>query len=189
MGRVIKRDVEKIETIDVGQKMNKAVVDNFRDRCKMLGYPMNVVLETFMLQYADGRFAIPEEEIRKWEHEDYEVASLKVTFNRYLYTKFKRVCKDNGFFLKYVETAFMEKFAAGTLRLEYVDISNLGLAPMMLSVAEQDEIQSKENNKMRCPYCGRYVEGDTDNWILIQHNGDAKKYLACRECGARNDLA
>ena len=151
----------------------------------MLGYPNNVVLETFMLQYADGRFAISEEEIRKWEHEDYEVNATGTTVSKDIYTKFKRVCKDNGFHVKYVVTAFMEKFATKTLRMEYVDINNLGLAPKILSVAEQPQIQSIESNKIRCPYCGRYVEGDADNWILIQHNKDNKKYLACRECGGQ----
>ena len=190
MGRAIKRDIERTETISVGQNINKEVLDEFKDYCKLLGYPMNVILETFMLQYADDRFSIPVEEIRKWKNGAYEVDQLSTTFNRALYAKFKRVCRDKGFYVKYVITAFMEKFSTRSLRMEFVDINHLRLAPIMLSAerhlnAESAKNQSHENSKLRCPYCGRYVEGASDNWTLIQPNGDEKKYLACRECGGK----
>ena len=53
MGGFIKRDVDRVETTALNQKVNKEVFDKFKDYCKELGYPMNVVLETFMLQYVD----------------------------------------------------------------------------------------------------------------------------------------
>ena len=35
---------------------------------------------------------------------------------------------------------------------------------------------------MRCPFCGKSKEACSENWILIQVEGEHKKYLACQEC-------
>lgn len=35
---------------------------------------------------------------------------------------------------------------------------------------------------MQCPFCGRFTDACSTNWILIQVQGEGKKYLACREC-------
>lgn len=123
MGGFIKRDVERVEITALNQKINKEVFCNFKDYCKELGYPMNVVLETFMMQYASNRFPIESQDIIKFKSETYEVETLNTTFSKEIYSKFKKACKDNGFFVKYVITAFMEKFSSRTLRMEYVEIN------------------------------------------------------------------
>jgi DNA-directed RNA polymerase subunit RPC12/RpoP len=184
----IRRDIERIEIMVVNQQMNKAVVEKFKDYCKLLGYPTNIVLETFMLQYADDRFSIPAEEIRKWEQEVHEIDVVGTTVSKDIYIKFRQACRDNGFYVKYVITAFMEKFSTRTVRMGYGVRNHLRLAPIMLSAerhlnAESAKIQSHKNDKLRCPYCGRYVEGVSDNWVLIQPYGDGKNYLACKDCG------
>ena len=38
--------------------INKDVLDGFRDYCKEINIPMNVVLEAFMTQFADGQFSL-----------------------------------------------------------------------------------------------------------------------------------
>lgn len=38
--------------------INKNVLDNFRDYCKEINVPMNVILEAFMGQFADGQFSL-----------------------------------------------------------------------------------------------------------------------------------
>jgi hypothetical protein len=58
----------------------------------------------------------------KFKNDEKEVGSLNTTFNKEVYTNFKSACKNNGYFLKHVITAFMEKFATGNLVLEYVVI-------------------------------------------------------------------
>ena len=63
MGGFIKRDVKRVETTALNQKVNKEVFDSFKDVCKEQGYAMNVILETFMQQYANGRFHIKEEDV------------------------------------------------------------------------------------------------------------------------------
>lgn len=37
--------------------INESVLNNFRDYCKEINCPMNIVLETFMGQFADGQFS------------------------------------------------------------------------------------------------------------------------------------
>lgn len=117
-------EVKKIKTTALNTKVNKEAFDNFKVRCLELRYPMNVVLEIFMQQYANGRFNIEEGDVLKWKKDDSEVDTLNTTFNKEIYVDFKSVCKGNGYFVKHVITAFMEKFARGNLTLEYVEIIN-----------------------------------------------------------------
>lgn len=122
MGGFIKGvEAEKVKTTALNTKVNKEVFDNFKIRCIEMRYPMNVMLETFMQQYANGRFKLKEEDILKWKRDDYEVDTLNTTFNKKIYTDFKATCKGNGYFVKHVVMAFMENFASKNLILEYVD--------------------------------------------------------------------
>jgi len=124
MGGYIKRDVPRVETIALNQKINKEIFDAFKDRCKAQGYPMNMLLETFMQQYADGRFNLRHDDILKWKGDDYVVETLNTTFSKEIYSKFKAACKSNGYFIKYVIVAFMEVYATGNLKLEYIWCDN-----------------------------------------------------------------
>lgn len=121
MGGFIKRDVQRVETTALNQKINKEVFDNFKDYCKELGYPMNVVLETFMQQYANGRFKLKSNDILKFKNDGKPVDTLNTTFNKEIYTNFKSACKIKGFFVKHVITAFMERYASRSLIMEFVD--------------------------------------------------------------------
>lgn len=121
MGGFIKRDVQRVETTALNQKINKEVFDDFKDYCKELGYPMNVVLETFMQQYANGRFKLNADDVLKFKNDGKPVDTLNTTFNKEIYTNFKSACKLRGFFVKHVITAFMEKYASRNLIMEYVD--------------------------------------------------------------------
>lgn len=125
MGGFIKRDVKRVQTTALNTKINKEVFDAFKDYCKELGYPMNVMLETFMRQYANGRFKLDAEDILKWRKDDYDVDTLNTTFSKEIYLDFKSACKGNGYFVKHVVTAFMEKFASRDFVLEYTKISKI----------------------------------------------------------------
>ena len=118
-------EVKKVETTALNTKVNKEAFDNFKVRCLELRYPMNVVLEIFMQQYANGRFNVEADDILKWKKDDSDVDTLNTTFNKKIYVDFKSVCKGNGYFVKHVITAFMEKFAKGNLALEYVEIAEV----------------------------------------------------------------
>lgn len=116
-------EAEKVETTALNQKINKEVFDNFKICCLELRCPMNVMLETFMQQYANGRFKINSDDILKFKNDGAPVDTLNTTFNKEIYLNFKTTCKVNGFFVKHVITAFMEQFASREYILEYVSIA------------------------------------------------------------------
>ncbi len=123
MGGYIKRDVERVETTALNTKVNKEVFDAFKDCCKEQGYPLNVMLETFMRQYASGNFNLSNDDIMKFKNDGKEVDTLNTTFNKEIYLNFKSSCKAKGYFVKHVIAAFMEKYAERNLVLEYVDMT------------------------------------------------------------------
>ena len=124
MGGYIKRDVKRVETTGLNTKINKEVFDAFKDCVKKQGYPLNVMLETFMRQYSNGKFKLKAEDILKYKNDGAQVDTLNTTFNKEIYLNFKHTCKANGFFLKHVVTAFMEKYVNENLVLEYVSVTN-----------------------------------------------------------------
>lgn len=125
MGKPVSSNVKRADTTALNTKVNKEVFDKFKDCCAYLGYSMNVLLETFMQQYANGRFELNRNDIIKWKEDEDEVDILNTTFNKEIYLNFKRVCKTNGYFVKYVIVAFMEEFAKKNLILEYVNIEDV----------------------------------------------------------------
>lgn len=118
-------EVEKVETMALNTKVDKEVFDKFKIRCLELRYPMNVMLEIFMRQYANGQFDLSDNDIVKWRDNDSEVDTLNTTFNKEIYLNFKTFCKSNGYFVKHVITAFMEKFVGGNFVLEYKEVTEV----------------------------------------------------------------
>ena len=125
MGKPVSSNVSRAESTPLNTKVNKEVFESFKDYCAYLGYPMNVVLETFMRQYASGRFKLNEDDIMKFKDDGEDVSTLNTTFNKEVYTDFKTTCKDNGYYVKHVVTAFMEKFASKDLVLEYANVKDV----------------------------------------------------------------
>ena len=123
MGGYIKRDVKRVDVKPLNTKVNKEVFDAFKDRCKEQGYPLNVMLETFMQQYANGNFILKDEDVMKFKNDGKEEDTLNTTFSKEIYTNFKSACKVKGYFVKHVLAAFMEEYAERNLVLEYVDMT------------------------------------------------------------------
>lgn len=119
MGKPVNSNAERV----VNMKVNKEVFDSFRDYCKELGYPMQVMIETFVRQYANGKFKLKPEDILKYKDDGKEVDVLKTTLNKEIYADFKYTCKVNGYFIKHVITAFMEQFASRNFILEFTDVA------------------------------------------------------------------
>ena len=119
MAGFIKIEADRVETTALNTKVNKKVFDEFKICCKTQGYPLNVVIEIFMNQYAHGRFDLSEDEILRWKGDVEEVDTLNTTFNKEIYADFKYRCKSNGYFLKHVVIAFMKKYSEGNLIFEY----------------------------------------------------------------------
>ena len=72
-GKPVTSNVPRVETTALNTKINKEVFNAFKDYCGELGYSMNVVLETFMRQYSNGRFKLTEEDILKFKNDGKEV--------------------------------------------------------------------------------------------------------------------
>ena len=125
MGKPVTSNVSRAETTALNTKVNKEVFESFKDYCAFLGYPMNVVLETFMRQYANGRFKLDKEDILKFKNDGKDVDTLNTTFNKEIYLDFKYTCKGNGYFVKHVIIAFMEKFASKDFILEYTNVADV----------------------------------------------------------------
>ena len=121
MGGYIKRDVKRVKTTALNTKVNKEVFDDFKDYCKEQGYPLNVMLETFMRQYANGNFHLEADDILKFKNDGKEEDTLNTTFSEEIYLDFKSACKAKGYFVKHVIAAFMEKYAERSFVLEYVN--------------------------------------------------------------------
>lgn len=121
MGGYIKRDVKRVKTTALNTKVNKEVFDDFKDYCKEQGYPLNVMLETFMRQYANGNFHLEADDILKFKNDGKEEDTLNTTFSEEIYLDFKSACKVRGYFVKHVIAAFMEKYAERNFVLEYVN--------------------------------------------------------------------
>lgn len=124
MAGFIKSEAKRVETMALNQQINKKVLDECKDYCKTLGYPMNVLIETFMQQYVNGRFDLSSDEINKWKKDNSEKDTLNTTFNKEIYLNFKNACKGNGYFVKHVITAFMEKFASKKYIMEFVEVKD-----------------------------------------------------------------
>lgn len=43
-------------------------------------------------------------------------------------------------------------------------------------------LKKSQKGLMQCPFCGEFMDACSTNWILIQIQGEEKKYLACRGC-------
>ena len=112
-------------TMALNTKVNKEVFDKFKDDCKRLGYPLNVLLETFMQQYANDRYDVDTEDVLKWKYDDSEKSTLNTTFNKEIYLNFKDKCKNNGFFVKHVVIAFMNDFTKEDLIMEFVNTNKI----------------------------------------------------------------
>lgn len=125
MGKPVSSNAQRVETAALNTKVDKEVFDKFKDCCKEDGYSLNVMLETFMRQYANGRFKINAEDILKFKNNEAEVSTLNTTFNKEIYLEFKAVCRSNKFFVRHVVTAFMEQYATRSFILEYTNVADL----------------------------------------------------------------
>ena len=121
MGKPVNSNAQRVKTTALNTKINKEVFDKFKDCCKEQGYPLNVLLETFMRQYANGRFKIDTDDILKFKNDGAEVSTLNTTFNEEIYLEFKAACKSKGLFVKHIVTAFMEIYANQDLIMEYTN--------------------------------------------------------------------
>jgi hypothetical protein len=125
MGKHVNSNVKRAEAAGLNTKVNKKVFDAFKDCCAYTGFPMNMVLESFMKQYSNGRFKLDDHDIMKFKNDGKPVGTLNTTINKDVRTQFVIACRKNDYFVKHVLSAFMEQFASGQLVMEFVNANDI----------------------------------------------------------------
>ena len=115
----IKVEAKKLPTKALNMQINKEIFYEFKVKCKEQGLPLNIAIEVFMRQYANGKYHLDKEDILKWKDDDGETETLNSTFNKEVRDKFKDAVKQNGFYIKHVITAFVEDYVKNDLIMEY----------------------------------------------------------------------
>ena len=73
MAGYIKVKVEKLPTQPLNMQVNKDIFYDFKVKCKKRGLPLNIVIEVFMNQYANGKYHLNREDILKWKEDSGEL--------------------------------------------------------------------------------------------------------------------
>ena len=119
MAGFIKVEVEKLPTQALNMQVNKDIFYDFKVKCKQRGLPLNVVIEVFMNQYANGKYPLDREDVIKWKEDCGKTETLNSTFNKETYNRFKATVKDNGFFVKHIVSAFIADYVENDLVMEF----------------------------------------------------------------------
>lgn len=120
MAGFIKVEAKKLPTKTLNMQINKQVFYAFKVKCKERGLPLNVVIEVFMNQYANGKYHLEREDILKWRDDNSKTETLNSTFNKDIYLRFKDSVKNDKLFIKHVITAFVEDYVENDLTMEFV---------------------------------------------------------------------
>ena len=124
MAGFIKVQVEKIPVQPINTKVDSKIFEEFQKKCKAQNLQMCTVIETFARQYANGCYDLRTEDILKWKDNNGEVSTLNTPINKAVYHQFKDKVKSEGYFLKYVLTAFIEDYAKNDLVMEFIRKDN-----------------------------------------------------------------
>lgn len=119
MGGFIRSNAERVKTKQISAKIDKEVCDDFKDYCKIFGYPINIMIEIFMKQFVDGKFVIECDKNNKRDNNVEEKTVINTTVNLEVYNEFKSYCKENGYFVNAIFTAFMKQFIEEDYVLEF----------------------------------------------------------------------
>ncbi len=89
--------------------ITQEIYDEFRDTCKRMGVPMNIVLESFMKdfdmdEFREKKISLPIKSPK---------SALRTTITQEIYETFRDICKRTGVSLNLVLESFMKDFNAG----------------------------------------------------------------------------
>ena len=116
----IKVKAKKLPTKALNMQIDKNIFYDFKVKCKEQGLPLNIAIEVFMRQYANGRYQLDREDILKWKDNNKETETLNSTFNKEVYDKFKYAVKSDKLYIKHVISAFVEDYVKNDLVMEYI---------------------------------------------------------------------
>lgn len=126
MAGFIKVDAKRLPTKALNMQINKDIFYDFKVKCKERGLPLNIVIEVFMNQYANGKYHLDRENIMKWREDCGETETLNSTFNKEIYDRFKDTVKSNRYYVKHVISAFIEDYVNSNLIMKFVEVNESG---------------------------------------------------------------
>lgn len=121
MAGYLKVDVERFPTQAINTQINSRILEEFQKKLKQQNIPMNVVLNVFLEQYANGNYHIDKDDIDKWRGDNGATSTLNTPVNKEIYLRFKDAVKSNGLFVKSVLSAFIEEYGSKDLVMEFVN--------------------------------------------------------------------
>ena len=119
MAGFIRSNAERVKTKQISTAINKEICEDFKDSCKTMGYPINIMIETFMRQFVHGKFPIKNNKLRKWNKGAKDKIILNTTVNLGVYNDFKDYCKTNGYLINEVITGFMKHYVDEEYIIEF----------------------------------------------------------------------
>ena len=119
MGGFIRSNAERVETKQINTMIDKKICEDFKDSCKVMGYPINVMIETFMRQFVDGKFIIKLDKAKEINKKAKDKVTLNTTVNLETYNNFKDYCKEIGYPLNSIMASFMKEFVSEKYVLEF----------------------------------------------------------------------
>ena len=191
MAGYIKVEVKKLETQPINAQIPFEIFEEFQKRCKMQNIPMNVVVESFCRQYANGRYHLDDYNIMKWKNYDGKTSTLNTPINKEVYNAFKSRVKAEKYFVKNILAAFIEDYGLNELCFEIVRENSSNYIP---------DFRSEENilhyhltdivpkGHFKCWECGRIKEATSEKAVLLKYPNDDTLYLYCRECSEKEKV-
>ncbi len=126
MAGFIKVEAKKLPTKALNMQINKDIFYDFKVKCKERNLPLNIVIEVFMRQYANGKYHLDRDSILKWKEDCGETETLNSTFNKEVYDRFKDTVKNDRLFIKHVISAFVEDYVNSNLIMKFVEADGNG---------------------------------------------------------------
>jgi antitoxin component of RelBE/YafQ-DinJ toxin-antitoxin module len=124
MGGFIRSDAERVETKQINTLINKEICEDFKDLCKVMGYPINVMVEIFMRQFVDGKFPVELDKAKELNKKAEYKVTLNTTVSLEIYNNFKDYCKEIGYPLNAILASFMNQFVNEDYVLEFKKIED-----------------------------------------------------------------
>ena len=119
MGRPVNSKVPREKTAALHMNVNKYTFRKFRDSLAKYGYPMNMILEIFMRQYALGEILLDEENILFFEEYVGETELLRTPVNREVRESYFAFCRARNMHTKVPIMAFMQEYSEGKFVPEF----------------------------------------------------------------------
>lgn len=120
MAGYIKVQAEKFKVQQINTKIDAEIFEAFQRKCKERNLQMCTVIETFARQYSNNRYDLEEINILKWKDISGETSTLNTPINKEVYFQFKDKVKADGYFIKYVLSAFIEDYVRNDFVMEFV---------------------------------------------------------------------